>query len=303
MKHLFIVNPVAGGKDKSGEIRSAAEKLFAGTDDSFEIYLTKAPLDAIEEIKKRAVTGEEFRVYSCGGDGTFNECACGAAGFSNVSVAPLPTGTGNDFCRMFGEEADKFRSMEKLVKGKIVPIDLIDCNGRYSANLCSVGFDARVGTNVHKYSGIPLIGGATGYVVSLIVELAKGINTPMRITVGDRTMTGEYALCCVCNGRFYGGGFMPSKDAMPNDGDLDIYIARKMNFPKLAASLGKYMKGRSDEIPDKVIHLHGDSITIEFKEPQVVNIDGEAVFSKKVEMKLIPGALNLIVPDDLKFFD
>lgn len=98
------------------------------------------------------------------------------------------------------------------------PIDLINCNGRYSANICSVGIDARIGTSVHKYSRLPLIGGATGYVVSAVVNVFQGISRNMRVRCGDFSSAGGHTLVCACNGRFYGGGFNPSLDARPDDG-------------------------------------------------------------------------------------
>ena len=298
MKYLFIVNPKAGGGDKTELVRSQAVALL----EDFEIYVTKFAKDATEEVRRRGESGEEYRIFSCGGDGTFNECVNGAAGFPNLAVAPYPTGTGNDFCRMFGEEAELFRNLEALIAGTVHPIDLIDCNGMKSANLCSVGIDARVGCNVHKYSGIPIIGGAGGYVISLIVEVFKGICTPMKITSGSYSRDAETALACVCNGRFYGGGFMPSKDAMPDDGELDIYIAHKMNLLNLAMNLGKYMKGRSDECPQYIDHIKGTEITIEFDKESVVNVDGEALYADKAVMRLERGALNLLVPKGSRFF-
>ena len=103
MKHLFIVNPTAGGKDKTELVRRRVEEVFAGREVSYEIYVTKAAMDAPGKIRRAAESGEALRVYACGGDGTFNECVCGAAGLANVAVCPYPTGTGNDFCRMFGD--------------------------------------------------------------------------------------------------------------------------------------------------------------------------------------------------------
>ena len=303
MKHLFIVNPIAGGSDKTEDIKIQVRNAFVGRDEEYEIYTTSEPLDATREVKRRALTGEEYRIYSCGGDGTFNEVVCGAAGFKNISVAPMPTGTGNDFCRMFGDEKDMFRDASLLINGSVHPIDLIECNGRYGVNLCSIGVDARIGCNVHKYTKLPLVGGATGYVISLIVEVCKGISTPMRIKCGDYSVTAPISLCCVCNGRYYGGGFNPSLDAMPDDGELDIYIAKKMSLPVLAMNLGKYASGRSDEIPKLITHLKGTEISIDLPKEDVINIDGEAVYAKNITMRLIPKALNLIVPKGMKFFD
>ena len=74
MKHLFIVNPVAGGKDHTREVRAKVEKAFAARGGEFEIYFTRAPMDATDKILAEAASGEHIRVYACGGDGTFNEC-------------------------------------------------------------------------------------------------------------------------------------------------------------------------------------------------------------------------------------
>ena len=304
MKHLFIVNPAAGGSDKTEEVRAAVVSVFAQRpEDEVEIYVTKAPLDATEKIRAEAADGKDLRVYSCGGDGTFNECASGAVGMANVAVCPFPTGTGNDFCRMFGAEKDLFRDLEALVEGTVRPIDAIDCNGRCSVNICSVGIDARIGTNVHKYTDLPLVGGAAGYVVSAAVEMFRGIARPMRISSGSFRGEGEYTLVCVCNGRYYGGGFNPSPDARPDDGELDMYIVKKVSLLQFASLIGKYSAGRANELPDIVTHLKGREITIEFDGDNVVNLDGEAVFTDRAVMRLVPGAVRLIVPKGMKFFE
>ena len=304
MKHLFIVNPTAGGKDKSDYVRSLAVSAFCGSEDSFEIYVTKGPMDAPEKIRAAATDGEPLRVYACGGDGTFNECVCGAAQLPHVAVCPFPTGTGNDFCRMFGEEKDLFRDLDAVLNGTEQPIDLIECNGRYSANICSVGIDARIGTEVHKYSKIPLIGGATGYVVSAAVNMFKGIATRMKLRCGDFQRDERFSLICACNGRFYGGGFNPSLHARPDDGIMDIFVAKKVNLLQFAALIGKYASGRADEMPRYITHLRsGDSLEIEFEGEDVVNVDGEALYAHKVVMRMVPGGLNLIVPRGMRFFD
>lgn len=304
MKHLFIVNPVAGGSDKTEEVRARVVSAFAQRpDEEVEIYVTKAPRDATDKIRTEAADGRELRVYSCGGDGTFNECASGAAGLENVAVCPFPTGTGNDFCRMFGAEKDLFRDLDALLDGTVHPIDAIDCNGRISVNICSVGIDARIGTNVHKYTELPLVGGAAAYVVSAAVEMWKGISRPMRIRSGSYDGSGEYSLVCVCNGRYYGGGFNPSPDARPDDGELDMYIVKKVSVVQFAALIGKYASGRAAELTKYVTHLKGQEMTIEFNDENVINLDGEAYYTDRAVMRLLPHAVRLITPKGMKFFE
>ena len=304
MKHLFIVNPSAGGSDKTNEVRGKAQRAFAGREEAYEIYVTTGPMDAARKIRQEADTGEELRVYACGGDGTFNECVNGAAKRENVALAPFPTGTGNDFCRMFGEEADMFRDLGALLDGTEHAIDLIDCNGRYSANICSVGIDARVGTDVHKYSKLPLVGGAGGYVVSAAVNMFKGIASEMTVRCGDYERTGETSLVCACNGRYYGGGFNPSPRARPDDGLMDVFVVKKVSVLEFALLIGKYARGEADKMPRYVKHLNtAQPVELDFARTEVVNVDGEALHTDKLVMRLIPGALKLIVPKGMKFFE
>ncbi len=304
MKHLFIVNPTAGGSDKSAEVRARAERAFRSRRDPFEIYVTTAPMDAARKIREEAESGEHLRVYACGGDGTFNECVCGAALRENVAVCPFPTGTGNDFCRMFGEERELFRDLDALLDGEERVIDLIDCSGRYSVNIRSVGIDARVGTEVHKYSKSPLSGGATGYVISAAVNMFKGIASQMTIRCGDFSRSGPTTLVCACNGRYYGGGFNPSPEARPDDGIMDVYIAKKVNLLEFAALIGKYAAGKADELPRYITHLRtAEPLEMEFARTEVINVDGEAMYADRVSMRMVPKALRLVVPKGLRFFD
>lgn len=301
-KHLFIVNPIAGGKDSTAEVSAKVKDVFRDRQDEYEIYVTKHAMDAPQKIRREARDCEHLRVYACGGDGTFNECVCGAAGLENSAVCPFPTGTGNDFCRMFGAEKDMYRDLGALVEGGETPIDLIDCNGRYSANICSVGIDARIGTEVHNYSRLPLIGGAAGYVVSAVVNVFKGITRRMHITADGFEDEGEYTLVCACNGRYYGGGFNPTRTARPDDGILDIFIVKKVSLFTLARLIGQYAAGKADKFPEYIKHIRGDRIDISFEEDNVINIDGEAVFSRTARMRLVRNAARLIVPKGMQFF-
>ena len=181
MKHLFIVNPAAGGHDATPEVTAKVQAAFQNRSDPYEVYVTLGPRDATRKIRTEISNCDELRVYACGGDGTFNECVNGAALQPTVAVTPFPTGTGNDFCRQFGQDAALFQDLEALLNGTVHEIDLICCNGSYSANICSVGIDARIGTDVHKYSGLPVIGGRGGYVISAGINAIKGVSSNMHI--------------------------------------------------------------------------------------------------------------------------
>ena len=305
MKHLFIVNPVAGNTKGSYDTVEREILRFAGElRDPYEIYVTKGPMDACGKVSQEADACDRLYVYACGGDGTLNECANGAAGRENAAVTHYPCGTGNDFIRMFGgDDMRRFTDLRALADGEVRAIDLIDCNGRFGMNICSVGIDARVGTDVHKYSGIPIIGGSTGYIVSLVVNVIKGVTRKFDVTVQGETLSGDFTLICACNGRFYGGGFNPVPEALPDDGVIEFLIVKAVSRLKVARIINKYANGRYRELEDLITHVRGDAIRISGKREFVVNIDGEAIYTDNLSLKLMPKGLNFIFPLGMEFFN
>ena len=298
MKHLFIINPVAGRKNNRFEEVKAKVKAFAKTLKApYEVYVTKMPMDACHKITQEAETADDLRVYACGGDGTLNECVNGAANRHNVAITHYPCGTGNDFLKTFGKEnVNMFHDFQALSTGTVRELDLIDCNGRYGINICSVGIDARVAEDVHKYSKIPVIGGATAYVVSLAVNVIKGVTQKFHITTDDMVVDKKITLACVCNGQYYGGGFNPIPEAMPDDGILDCLIVEPVSRLKVAQIVGQYAKGKFKEFPKIFTYIRGQSMKIECDREFAVNIDGEALHAKEMNFRLVPKGINFIFP-------
>ena len=148
----------------------------------------------------------------------------------------------------------------------------------------------------------PLIGGATGYVISLVVNLLKGVTQHFRISIGDTVIDDNISLACLCNGRFYGGGFNPVPDAMPDDGVLDCLIVKAVSRVKFVQVVGRYAKGRFRELDDIIIYKQAGGMDIESDREFVVNIDGEAIYAKKISFKLIPKGVNFIFPQEINFF-
>lgn len=301
MRHLFIVNPAAGGRKKKYKQTIAdINTVMKDMDEPYEVYITRAPMDACDKIRDAAETCDELRVYACGGDGTLNECVNGAVNFPGVSVTHYPCGTGNDFIKTFGNDAEKFKDLHALIKGFAKPIDLIDCNGRYSINICSVGIDAEIGTDVHKYSRIPIIGGPTGYVISMFVNFIKGINRTLKIITEEGVQSGKFALVCACNGRYYGGGFNPVPEAIPDDGLIDFLIVNKVSRLKFLQVILKYAKGRYREIKD-LTHILGKFIVIQSEKALVINVDGEAIYGKTLYFRVRPAGINFVFPENAEY--
>ena len=224
MKHLFIINPAAGKKETTQELEALLDALSV----PHEVVYTREAGDAQRLAETAARTGEPLRIYACGGDGTLNEVVNGVAGLDHVAVTCVPKGTGNDFLKLFGPGYRKlFYDLERLAAGPQTAFDLMDCNGKLGLDVACAGVDARIAADVHRYKDWRFVSGMGAYCLSLLENILwKGIDRPMTVRMGDISWQDRpTAILCVCNGRHYGGGFMPVADAMPED-TIYVSIAR-----------------------------------------------------------------------------
>lgn len=296
MKHLFLVNPTAGPYNRSYELTNKISDQLKGLGLSWSTQVTEYRGHATELARAAAERGDEVRIYACGGDGTLNEVVNGAAGYENAAVTQYPCGSGNDFLRLFGPDSPRFYELPELLEGEQAPADLIDCNGHLVLNICSVGFDARIGLGMAEYKRYPMVGGATAYQLSLIKNLIAGIHRPYQIEVGEEHFSGDYTLICACNGRFYGGGFNPSPDAVPDDGMLDFLLVKGVSRLTVARMVKLYAAGRSNEMPDLVTIRRGTSMEISCDRLSMVNLDGERLDSDKLSISLSAKKINFFFP-------
>ena len=296
MKHLFIINPAAGSRDRTKSYTEKIQNACQGLD--YRIEVSQAPGDCTRLAREAAQTGEEYRIYACGGDGTLNEVVAGAAGFSNVAVTVFSGGSGNDFTKLFSQP-EAFFDVNRLLDAKETEFDLIDCNGDISLNICSVGLDARIGTDVANYKRLPLLSGFRAYAVSTIVNVIRGISEHYVVEVNGEKIDGEQTMICACNGRFYGGGFNPVPEADPTDGLMDVLLVKKVTRLQVPGVIGKYKDGKYAQLPHLVRHYRTDKLVIHCDKPTSINLDGELRTGETVEMKISPKKIRFFYPKDL----
>ena len=191
VRHLFLIHPHAGKYDRTQEMREKLRTALAGRDEPWEAAVTQYPGHGAELARAAAERGEPVRIYACGGDGTLNVAVAGAAGFGNAAVTHYPMGSGNEFLRMFGPDACRFYDLRALLDAPQAPVDLIECNGRLALNVCSVGFDARIGLGAADFKKLPLVSGPLAYQLSAVRTIVQGIHRPYRVTIDGERLPGE----------------------------------------------------------------------------------------------------------------
>lgn len=296
MKHLFIINPAAGSRDQTAEYTAKIRALCQGLD--YGIAVSGAPGECRKLARRAAKTGEEVRLYACGGDGTLNEVASGAAGFPNAAVTAFAGGSGNDFVKIFSEPG-AFCDLSRLLDAEQTTFDMILCNNDLALNICSVGLDARIAADVARYKRLPFLQGFNAYALSTLINLLRGISEHYIVEINGQRFDGEHTFVCACSGRYYGGGFNPVPEADPADGLLDVLLVKKVELWQVPGIIGKYKNGRYRELPELIRHFRTEHLRIQCDKPTAVNLDGETRAARLVEMSVAREKINFFYPKGL----
>ena len=112
-------------------------------------------------------SGQEVFLYACGGDGTLNEVLQGAAGYDNAAVGCVPCGSGNDYVRNFGTQA-QFLDLDAQLAARPFTVDMIRTPQGCGIDIYAAGIDAQVANGIPKWRRVPLCGGTTAYTLSIL---------------------------------------------------------------------------------------------------------------------------------------
>lgn len=310
MKHVFVINPSAGKSDATESIQRQVVEL--GRDLDCEIYITRAPGDATSYVRHRCQESpsENFRFYACGGDGTINEVVTGIVDQPNAEMTCYPSGSGNDYVKYFGTQAD-FLDLKGLVNGTVKAVDVMRVivekadetksdNIRYSLNICNFGFDAIVCKTMEQVRRKWLVGGRNAYTTGIVKTLFTGRRTQCSVTVdGSVVHDGEMLLCTLGNGRYIGGAYQCSPLSQNDDGLVEVCLFKPLslfNFIKLIKSYRDGTFIHRPDIQDKMTYLQGRVIDIEAPRPIDLCVDGEILFGSRFHIEQLRRAIRFVVP-------
>ena len=124
---------------------------------------------------------------------------------------------------------------------------------------------------------------------------------PTVVDCGDLHYEGDTSLVCVCSGRYYGGGFMPVGDNMPDDGLLETLVVRKVSRATFFRLVGKYGSGKYRDSPDLIWYRQGDGVTVRSGQELVAVVDGEPVRGKELNICLSDKKVNFFYPADVSY--
>ena len=301
MKYVFIINPKAGAQDRSEELKTTVAAL--PQKDQCEFYFTKSVGDATVHVKQwcDAHPGEEVRFIACGGDGTINEVFNGAAGRENVSVTCWPVGSGNDFVKVFGG-SERFMDIGKLLTAPTQKLDLLKVGDRYSVNVVNFGFDTTVAITINQEREKTGHGGKSAYTKGVVKALLTSMRNEFTVTADGELLDtkGKALLCTVANGQYVGGSFKCAPRAKTDDGLIEVCLVKPISRIRFVTILGTYTEGKHLDEPkmrDIVVYRQAKKVEITAPEGFAYSLDGEIIYENKFTVEIVPGALDLAVPE------
>ena len=289
----IVLNPVAG-RGSGAKHRDQLLKLMdskAGHSIEWKMVESTSGSDTESLAREAAGRGTDL-VVAAGGDGTINQVVNGIAG-SKSMLGIIPLGTGNDFARMI--EVNSFDlAVHTLLHGKKKIIDLGRLGERLFINIAGCGFDAVVGEAANLR--FRKLHGTFAYIAAAIYSLITFRAASFRITLDGELLETKAMLCSIANARSYGGGMLIAPDAVLDDGLLDVCILGEVSKFEFLRAFPRVYKGTHVSHPAmRIVRAKKVEITSDPIMPMF--IDGELVGKTPGDFMVIPGALEVMVPD------
>lgn len=303
---VIVANPTAGA-GRAGRRLAAVEEVLRAGSERFETRLTTRAGQATTLVRD-ALRGGASGVAVIGGDGTLHEATNGffdeggAPIAAHAWLAPLSAGTGGDFRKTLGHDADPVTGARRLLSAVPRPIDVgwlayVGNDGTPAEcaflNIASFGLGGVVDRLVN--TGPKWMGGRAAFLYAATRAAATYRAPRVRVTVdGAAPRESKILNVAVANGRFFGGGMQVAPHAELDDGVFDVVFLDETGFVTNALATPKLYRGTHLSLP----HVHSMRGRVVHAEPVdadavLLDVDGETPGRLPATFTVKPGALLL----------
>jgi YegS/Rv2252/BmrU family lipid kinase len=304
MDWFVLVNPNAGKRKGEKDWHEIAAKITAAGI-KFVHAFTEHRGHAVVLTRKHIESGYR-NIIVVGGDGTLNEVVNGIfqqkeIPSKEITLAMIPVGTGNDWCRMFNIPGDYKQAINLIKKRKVFiqdtgTIKYISTEGteitRYFINMAGMGFDAMVAQKTNKQKDLGK-SNPMSYVVNIFSSLFSYSNTKVTILLdGEKIMSDIFSMSVgIC--QYNGGGMKQAPTALPDDGLFDLTIIKPIGKFKIIRNIIKLFDGSFTRMPE--VGTYRSSKIIIHSEPKMyMEADGESLGHTPFVFNIIPQSLNVV---------
>jgi YegS/Rv2252/BmrU family lipid kinase len=284
---VLFVNPHSAG----GRALKVLPRVEAALDVArapFRVVRTKSLEHGIDKALAAVEAGELPVVVS--GDGLVGAIGGAIAG-GEAPLGIVPVGRGNDLARVLGIPEEPEEAVAAILAGHTRTIDIGEANGRPFLGIASFGFDSEA----NRIANESRLGGNLVYAWAALRALIAWKPARFTIAVGERRTRVEGYSVVVANNSAYGGGMYIAPDAELDDGLFDVVTLAKLGKLRYLGNLPKVFKGTHVRVP-QVSVTRAARLSVSASRPFAVYADGEHLTDLPVDLRVIPGALRVLVP-------
>ena len=269
-KYYVLYNPLAGNKKCGSEIKKIEAFLDGET-----VYCNMTKSETYSDVLPNMTEGDKLVV--CGGDGTLNRFINLPYDYSEKNdILYFPMGSGNDFAHELGYKyGDKPFDITKYLKN----LPVVTVNGKEHRFLNGIGYGidgycCEVGDRLRETTE-----GSINYTSIAIKGLLFHYKpTGATVTVdGKKYSFKKVWLAPTMNGKFYGGGMMPTPDQDRTSGKLSVMVYHNLGKLRALMIFPSIFKGEHVKHKKNIAVLEGKNIKVEFDRPTPLQIDGETI--------------------------
>lgn len=288
MPLVLLVNP-ASAHGHALKLLPRLEQELDARRISFRVEQTRGLDDGVERAL-RAAEAEEVPVV-ISGDGLIGAVGGALAG-SETPLGIVPGGRGNDLARVLDIPDDPEAAVAMLAAGQTRRIDVGEVNGKRFLGIVSVGFDSEANRLANE----------TRWLRGNLVYAYAGVRTLLgwkaarfTVRVGEERLRFSGYSVSVANSKAFGGGMLIAPDADLADGEFDVVTVGEVGKLRFLSNLPKVFKGTHVE-EDEVRVFRASRLELSASSPFPVYADGEHLTDLPAKLRVLPDALNVIVP-------
>lgn len=292
MKTYVVLNPVAGNMD----IAQVEASLNACLTGDYTFYQTESN-DTVKVALRSALDEGYDKVIACGGDGTVSAVADALVN-SRIPLGIVPVGTGNVLARELGiptdiDEACRVAAAHSAVRR----IDTMAVDGRAYISHISLGIYSKLIEHTTPENKQRF--GRAAYVWAALKEIQTYPTWPFEIEADDETRTIEASMVIIAN--IGSVGIPPLRwgpGIFADDGRATVCAVTSATAADYFELIWKVMRGDFDEISQIEYVPVKRRATVCANDPDVnVRADGEIIGKNSVTVSVLPGSLDIVVPE------
>lgn len=295
MQLLFVVNPIAGGRDKQTFLNQAllmSEKYGISTD----LYFTTGNND-VNLLRDKINEVNPERIVSIGGDGTTQLTAKTLLN-TKIPFGIIPMGSANGMAKELSVPTDPMLAFQDIISSKVISqIDVLRINNQhYSLHLGDVGINASL---VERFA-MEQRRGWLAYAKHLVEAVKNAPSFKVTVDINGRSHKHNAYAVIIANTRMYGTGAIINPRGNPFDGFFEIVITRQNDLQGIInLGLTAFTEFALEALEGYFEVYQGREAMIHLPEPKMLQLDGELVGkTDTIHVEILHKAVNYISTND-----